>query len=230
MSFVIRQFENHLTIGQKLRSMRLELNLTISDMAKMTKIRASYLEAFENDNHDRLPESLYTRNFLRRYVRTLNGDEIYFLERFERESKTCDVLNEAHMPRQRVSRLTFISANRYTKIALGSLFVLALITYLGSQVQSIVSPPELVLLSPSDGYVTENATVMVSGFINNEGSVTINGAETLLDKKGQFETEIVLERGLNVIEIKGRKRYSRPAEVLRRVVLEREEDRTLGRY
>ncbi|MBI4713676.1 hypothetical protein HY771_00605 [Candidatus Uhrbacteria bacterium] len=49
-----------------------------------------------------------------------------------------------------------------------------------------------------------------------------------MTKKGAFEFEIALERGLNVIKIEGMKRYSKPAIEYRRVLLNQDKTITLA--
>ena len=47
-------------------------------------------------------------------------------------------------------------------------------------------------------------------------------------KDGSFDTEVILERGLNVITIEGSKRYSRTTTVHRRVILEKDQNKRIS--
>lgn len=222
MTFVIRKLNDDQTLGPRLQEMRREANVTLNEMAARTKIRRAYLEAFEQGRYDALPEPLYARQFLRTYVTALGGDPEYFLKRFEEERGTCDFTAASRLPRQRARSTAFFSPARVVKIAVFVLVSLAVVGYLGMQVRAITAPPKLEVLAPTDGLVTAQAMIVVSGLTSDEATVRVNGIEVLLNEDGTFETEVALERGVNVIIIEGNKRYSRPTTIYRRVILEQD--------
>lgn len=224
MTFVIRKLQEEQTLGEQLRALRLLANVTLNEMAERTKIQRSYLQAFEESAFHRLPEPLYVRNFLKTYVRALGGDETYFLERFESERGTCDFMEGARLPRRRARAMQFLVASRFVKFSVLGIFSLALVSYLGLQLRAITAPPHISVIEPADGFTTEDASVNVAGTVQGATRILVNGEEVLLDKEGNFEVDVALERGLNVITVEGAKRYSRPATVYRRVMLS--QDRT----
>ena len=223
MSFVIRKLNNEQNLGQQLRAMRLELNITLPDMARKTKIRKVFLEAIEQNMFDRLPEPLYTRNLLKTYVRLLGGDIDYVLNRFEVERGTCDFTKASRLPRKRTRAAAFFTPARFVKLAILILTVCGIATYLGFQVRSITAPPQISLVEPADGFTTNQAVIKIVGKTTQNSTVRVNGEEILLSKDGAFETEVALERGLNLITVEGAKRYSRPATIYRRVILKQEQ-------
>ena len=223
MAFVIRKFHDTKTLGEKLHEMRRAANITLSDMAAKTKIQRQYLDAFEKGRYDLLPEPIYARNFLKTYVTALKGDVTYFLEQFEQEHGTCDFLKRARLPRQRTRAIQFFMANRYLKTVVIASLSLMVLTYLGTQVYSIINPPELFVLNPEDGFVTTQAIITVSGKTEDGSTILINDNEVILEKDGLFSSDIILEDGLNVIRIEGSKRYSRSTTLHRRVIFQKEE-------
>ena len=68
--------------------------------------------------------------------------------------------------------------------------------------------------------VTEQAILTVNGKVDKGVIIKVNNEEVLLGQDGAFETEVALEKGLNVITVEGQKRYSRTTKTYRRVVLE----------
>ena len=100
MSFVIRTFDYSETLGVKLKALRRSANFTLTEMASRTKIQKSFLKALEEGRYSELPDPVYTRNFLRIYVRALEANETYFLEQFESECGTCDFMKNARLPRR----------------------------------------------------------------------------------------------------------------------------------
>ncbi|MBI2474917.1 helix-turn-helix domain-containing protein [Candidatus Uhrbacteria bacterium] len=225
MPFTIRQFNHQERLGDKLKALRKEANLTLTQMAEKTKIRKQFLKQLESGQYDKLPDPIYTRNFLKVYLHILNTEDLYFLDLFEHERGTCDFIKQACLPRQRTRSLRFFVASRFIKIGLFSFMALSVVFYFGIQIRTIIMPPKLSIFEPLDGIATQDATISVSGQAENGAGVKINGTEVLMEKDGTFKLEIALERGLNIIKIEGMKRYSKPAVEYRRVVLN--QDRTV---
>lgn len=220
MPFTIRKFNNTDRLGDKLKALRKELNFTLSDMAKKTKINSQYLRLLEDSELEKLPDPIYTRNFLKIYLKVLGADEAYYLNLFEQERGTCDFMKHSRMPRQRTQAFRFLVASRFVKMTLLLLIAASVVSYLGLQVRTIVTPPTLFVFEPMDGFVTQQAAISVTGSVEEGATVMINGAKVLLGKDGAFEKEVALERGLNVIKIESVKRYSRMHTQYRRVILE----------
>lgn len=219
MAFVIRKFDYSESLGKKLKAIRAAAGFTLSEIAAKTKIRKSFLQAFESGDYTKLPDPIYARNYLKAYVRTLGGNVGYFLKQFEAECGTCDFTKNARLPRPRARALQFLVASRFVKLFSLGLVGLLIVGYLGFQVRAILSPPELLVFAPADGIKTQEALITVTGHAQEGSHVRVNGMEVLLSQDGTFEVEVALERGLNVIAIESQKRYSKPATEYRRVVL-----------
>lgn len=71
-----------LDIGNQLKQLRLQQNLSLNEISEATKINTKYLEALENNNFDFMPR-IYVRSFLKSYLRSLNVDEKEFLDAFD---------------------------------------------------------------------------------------------------------------------------------------------------
>lgn len=228
MAFTIRQFNHKERLCDKLKALRKEANFTLSDMEEKTKINKTYLRYLESGAFDKLPDPIYTRNFLKIYLRVLQTEDTYFLNLFEQERGTCDFVKQARLPRQRTRALKFLVASRFLKVAMFLLVATGMVFYLGLQVRSIITPPELSIVEPADGFVTSDATISVAGTVEQDASVRVNGSEILLTKNGAFDVEIALERGVNLIKIESVKRYSRPSIHYRRVILQQDRTVTLA--
>ncbi|MBR2773953.1 MAG: helix-turn-helix domain-containing protein [Selenomonadaceae bacterium] len=61
-------------VGYTLRQERERQNLTIEDIEQGTSIRASYIEAIENGEYDKLPGAVYTKGFIKNYAKFLGMD------------------------------------------------------------------------------------------------------------------------------------------------------------
>lgn len=224
MSFVMRKLDRvPQTLGEKLRALRRGQAVTLDVIERDTHVQRRYLEALERGHYAALPEPLYTRNFIRAYARVLHADERYFLELYEEECGRCDLLDPLRMPRQRVRRKLFMNLPMATAASLLGVVALAVCAYFGWQFRELARPPEVVLYSPEDSMATDSALLTVEGEVK-KGEVTlrINGEQVVMNADNTFAATIDLERGLNVITVEAKRRYSRPAVIYRRVVFEPE--------
>ncbi|MBI2484979.1 helix-turn-helix domain-containing protein [Candidatus Uhrbacteria bacterium] len=221
MSFVVRPLEREQGLGEKLHAMRSRLAISLEMAEAATKIRASYLRAIEEGAWHKLPPSVYVRNYLKKYVQYLGGDPVYFLSRFESECRSCDFLAHARLPRQKVRRGRFLVSSRVLATAGLCLLFLSLMGYLGWQIYGIVEPPALTVFTPADGTSTTEPKLDVSGVVDGEASVFVNGSSVLPTPNGSFSTTVTLERGYNLITIESKRRHSRPFVIHRRVLFGR---------
>ncbi len=65
-------------IGDILRKEREKQRMTVDDIENGTSIRASYIEAIESGQYDKMPGRVYAKGFIKNYANflKLNGDEI----------------------------------------------------------------------------------------------------------------------------------------------------------
>lgn len=224
MVFVMRKLDRvPQTLGDKLRALRRGQAVSMEMMERATHVQRRYLEALERGRYEELPEPLYTRNFIRAYARVLQADEEYFLELYSEECGRCDLVEPMRTPRQKVRKSRFFVWNRFMKVGVLSFIALAVVGYLGWQIHSVMSPPQVVLLSPSDASITTNAMVEVEGVVEGEATVYVNGQQVVVNQDQTFEALVDLDRGLNVITIEAERRYSRRAVLERRVVFDPQE-------
>ena len=69
-------------IGSELRAARKARGLTVEQVAALTRIRHSYLEAIERNDFDVLPAPIYTRGFLAAYAREVGLDPRDIVQRY----------------------------------------------------------------------------------------------------------------------------------------------------
>lgn len=220
MVFVMRKLDAvPETLGEKLRALRRTQAVSLPMLEEKTRIQKRYLEALERGRYDELPEPLYTRNFLRAYARALGADEEYFLELYEEEVGQMDLLGPHRLPRTRVKRGRFLVFSRFTAAMGMALPALVIVGYLLWQTSSLLKPPEVVITTPNDGSAVQTALLPVEGYVtDNDVSVTVNGETVVIDESLHFVTKVDLTRGLNVVTVQAKRRYSREAVVYRRVV------------
>ena len=72
-------------VGEQLRKARLARNLTIEDIAAVTKIRPGYLEFLEEGEHERLPGQFFVVSFVNQYATALGLDVDATVDALRRE-------------------------------------------------------------------------------------------------------------------------------------------------
>jgi cytoskeletal protein RodZ len=190
-------------------------------LEETTRIQKRYLEALERGRYDELPEPMYTRNFLRAYARALGADEAYFLELYEEEVGQTDLLGPHRLPRMRVRKGRFFVLSRVTAALALALPAVVIVAYLLWQTSSLLRPPEVVITEPSDGSAVQTALLHVEGYVTDDDvTVMVNEETVVIDESLHFSTEVDLTRGLNIVTVRAKRRYSREAIIYRRVVFD----------
>ena len=222
MVFVMRKLDDvPETLAEKLKALRRTQAVSLPMLEEKTRIQKRYLEALERGRYDELPEPMYTRNFLRAYARALGADEQYFLELYEEEVGQTDLLGPHRLPRMRVRKGRFFVFSRVTAGLAMALPALIIVGYLLWQTSALLRPPEVVVTTPTDGSAVQSALLSVEGYVtDSDVTVIVNEKTVIVDETLHFETEVDLTRGLNVVTIAAKRRYSRPALIYRRVVFE----------
>ncbi|NLB17344.1 MAG: helix-turn-helix domain-containing protein [Syntrophomonadaceae bacterium] len=74
------------SLGEMLRTRRLELGLSLEEVEEETKIRKYYIMALENNDFHLLPAMVYASGFVRRYARLLGLDPDETLREFKKSA------------------------------------------------------------------------------------------------------------------------------------------------
>ena len=69
-------------IGNCLRKVRQERNLTLEEISRITKISKRYLAAIENDDFDELPAPTFARGFIRAYANFVGIDSEEIVQKY----------------------------------------------------------------------------------------------------------------------------------------------------
>ncbi|PJA47267.1 hypothetical protein CO172_02355 [Candidatus Uhrbacteria bacterium CG_4_9_14_3_um_filter_36_7] len=220
MTFTLRTIQKNETLGTVLQTMRRNLHLSIQEASERTKIQPSYLKALERGNYGDLPEPLYIRHFLTTYARVLHTDPSYLISYYEHERKTCDFVGTLHLPRQKIEKKKFLLFHHLWKILLVGGLTFSLLFYFGGQIKNLLHPPTITIFEPTDGFITNDATVVVRGKAEKETNILVNMVPVLPDQNGFFYSEVILTHGTNVITIEGSQKYSKSATLHRYVIFE----------
>lgn len=213
------------TLGEKLRRLREEAQMSLEEFANRTGIQLRYLALLEAGRYDRLPGEAYVRRFLRSYAETLHLSMPHVFSIYERERQIVPAAHPAQVkPPQALPEPHARNWPRVLQRAGILAGTLALLVYLGFKVLALLTPPSLQITSPASDMVTNDLSIVVNGTTEQESRVRINGQQVFTDSSGHFSERIDLQPGVNVIKVSAAKERSREQVVYRQVVVNQQSE------
>jgi cytoskeletal protein RodZ len=220
--FRTSQISEHTRIaGQELKQAREARGFGLEEAASRSGINRKHLVSMESGDFEALPEGLYGRKIIADYAAFLGTDGEWLVELFSLETDNeqkrqtrCQNAFARKLPQARY----FFTLPKIFKSAFILLAVAVCAGYLTYCVKNAVEPPELVLANPIQDQVTSEPYITVQGNTEKEAEITINGRPILAGPNGAFEERISLKKGLNVISVVARTKYSQQAEVTKKVI------------
>jgi cytoskeletal protein RodZ len=196
------------TVGSILKEARIAQHLTLEDVEKVTKIRAKFLDAIENDAYQLLPSPIYAKGFVKNYGEYLGLDITHVMAFFRRQ--TVDVKRSAILPNKSED-----IGSKSLRITPGR-FVVFLV-YFGFQYRKLYMPPPLTISAPSQESIVKEKKLDILGTTNPDATVTVNGASVTVRSDGRFFTQILVEPGVNTITILATSRFGKITTIVRKV-------------
>ena len=194
------------TLSELLYDARMSKQLSISQVEKMTHIRAEYIEALENSDYEVLPADVYVRGILKNYAAFLRlpYEEVISLYRKDGILAGKDVESE----KQSLKITQKMKVFHVGKFLFGFLFVIILGVigfYVFGNYNLLRTPPTLIIERPTNEYENSNVKdIVISGIIESEAELFINEQKVFLQEDGSFHIPYTLQEGENVIEFVGR--------------------------
>jgi transcriptional regulator with XRE-family HTH domain len=223
-SFRAKLIENPPSLGQQLKTARQNLDLTPAEAAGKINISLKYLLALENGEYEKLPGEVYGRSFLRVYLKFLGLEQAGLFPLYQSEFKIYSktrkvVLADFKQPVKRVSLFELLAAPKIARSLGVLILIFACLFYLGFKIKIIMTPPSLVVEKPIDNQITDQNFIEVTGTVEKEAVLEINGQQVIADQNGRFSEIMDLQPGINSIEFKAEKRHGKQTKIYRQVVL-----------
>lgn len=205
------------TVGQLLKSARLEKGISLDQIERSTKINKRFLQALENGDYQKLPHPTFVRGFIRNYGNYLDLPVDRLLALFRREYSLSS--NIALLPKVTGGVLSpsfwnFVQ-NKLFLAAVAFLMIFFLV-FLG---RGFFIPPRLVLDSPAGDLVTPDLSVEISGQTEPEARLTINDQVVILQEDGKFLVRVQLTMGVNEIRVVATNKLGRSRKVTRTITV-----------
>jgi cytoskeletal protein RodZ len=183
--------------------------MSLEDLEKKTKIQKKYLQALEECRFDDIKQSsVYLKNYVKKYVTALGENPEPFLDQFKHEELRHQAQHTKH-PAQAYKQINFSSMPNIFRHALIIGVVCIFLLYLGFHVQNILQPPSLSVVSPSDGFITYESNIEITGKTDPETKVTVNEEVIKNDELGNFKQTITLSPGINTLIVKAENKHGK---------------------
>lgn len=206
------------TSGNFLAEKRTSKKISIAKAARDLKIKKEHLQAIEEGNWQILPEPTFVKGFIKSYAKYLGLDSAHTLALYRRE------FDEAKYPQKespiKKDRRFMLTPNKVITTVF-VVCVIAFIIYLTAQYFSILKSPNLEIASPENDLTTSIPYVVVSGKVESDSTVSIEGEFVAVDSAGNFTKQVELTEGKNTIEIIAAKRLSPKTKITKTVRLTR---------
>ena len=205
-----------LTLGEKLKKLRSEKRMSISEASRFTRIQQAYLECLEEGLWEKLPADVYVKGFLRSYADFLGVDEKILIRLYEREKEIKQNLNRDKKDKPIKSKPINVSPFIFTpkKILILTIVIVVILGLflLYREINSFANDPNLVIFNPQDNIqITDNSTY-VEGLTDRDTFISINGQSIFVGDDGRFKEKITLQAGLNTINVKAVNKFDKETE------------------
>jgi cytoskeletal protein RodZ len=201
-------------IGQRLHDERIRKGLTLADVEKATRIKATFLTAIERGDYRKLPSTAYAHGFVTNYAEYLGFSKREALALFRREfdeEQVFKVLPEGLTQRKELPMRRI--RIQHTVIIVG-LLLFILTGYILFQYRYALLNPPLAIHSPSDGAVVSEE-IIVAGRTDPNATVVINNDTVSVAPNGEFRKSFTAFTGKTTITVKSKNRLGKETTVTR---------------
>lgn len=203
------------TLGQRLQQARADKKLSLAEVERTTRIRGKYLTALEQGNYDALPHAAYTKGFIQSYAELVGLDPAALLKLYAEELGDHPTQLRHHS--SGISTGSAISPRRIT-LAVIVVVALGVLGYFFWQFSALTAPPKLQVESPARDEVLHGSLLTVKGQVDGGADVFINDTPILSDARGNFQSPIALQEGVNVIRVTAKNRLGKSTTVTRNIL------------
>lgn len=199
-------------LNEKIR----ERGLNLKRLAEISGIAVKHLEALSAGNFSNIPPAPYLRGYLQKLGQILNFEPEMWWVRLKEGGfiKDSMAIHDARAS----AKFTKLSA---PKITLGGIIVLAATLYVLLQLSRIFGKPLITITYPTQNPASATSSeITVTGMVKNNGSLYLNGEQVPLNKDGSWEKTVLLQSGINSIEVKAKKFLGGETKIIEQIIYE----------
>lgn len=206
------------TIGEILKSARVNRKLTLTDLSRLTKISLITLKALEKNQFTKLPSSTYIQGFIKNYAQAVRLDPGKTLAVFKRD------YDRHHLKKILPQGLTqplnqpFLASVSGRNLLTAGIILLILAGYLILTLLKLFRPPALIIDQPLEAQEL-TAPILIKGKTDRDASLTLNDKTVNLEPDGQFTTIYSTQSGTLELNFKATSRRGKSRELVRHVII-----------
>lgn len=210
--FRIRRIRTAISIGDRLKRARTRRKITVAEVEEATKIRARFILALESDSWEQIPSEVYGRGYLERYLDFLQLPTEEIRRQYDKErqmyARHCQDAQIELAPKSRIKLPRFLLTPRFFGLFMLIVALGAFASLVGSQIIKFSSAPFLELASPAQAQgpstelIVTTDSVTISGRTAVGAKLTVNDEAVEVTGDGRFSTQVLIQKGVNVVEIK----------------------------
>lgn len=188
--------------------------LSIARIQQLTDIPERYIETILKGELKKMPAAPYIRGYLYKLseILGLNGEGLW--QQYKKEVEIFSSGAKDRLPENRFAIKTISK-----KWIVGGIIGIIILIYLGVNASRLLGKPELTINLPiSDTTLTNLSNATISGKINPNDILKINGQEIISNKEGEFEKKYNLQLGINNFEISVKKFLGRETKVVKQII------------
>jgi cytoskeletal protein RodZ len=186
-----------ISVGELLYNERIKKGLTLKQAEKEIRVREQLLNAVEQNNWSQFSSKIYITGIIRNYARYLGLDPNKMIIFFRRDYEKKEDIRF----KKGVSQSYLRPETR--KVVAGALISIffAFILYFLFQIRAFLSPPKIVLVSPTTTHFRSVNSVQVIGKTDKDANITIFGEKVYPNNVGVFNYEFSLKAKSNILVI-----------------------------
>ncbi|MDD3808273.1 MAG: helix-turn-helix domain-containing protein [Candidatus Pacebacteria bacterium] len=214
--------KNVFSFGDFLREKREEKGLSLEKLEEMTKIKKTILDNLENERFEKLPPKIYIRGIISKYCECVDLDtkevvgtfDKYFYENRSDKFNVGKVTTIENATEK--MKVKHFDVKKFLIFVIGVL-VLAFVVW---QASLMLLPPQIEMINPKEETSYTNVPVNVKGRVIRTKFLTINGQPILFDNYGYFEYMMILDPGVNEIQISAKNQLNKITNIVREIVFQ----------
>src|SRR3990167_7489717 len=178
-------------------------------LSSLTDVPSRFIDALLEGNFDQLPSQPYIRGYLFKISTALGAENDYLWQIFR---SSVEALSSGEHDRLPSNRFALQKMSKSTMIWILSGIVVFLLISLNFN--RILGRPSIEVVVPD---TTEESVVTVTGTINPDDRLTLNGEIIYTNDIGSFEKQVQLDPGLNTLEFKAKRYLGRETKLVKQV-------------
>ncbi len=196
------------TVGEVLKSKRMALQKDLSSVSLETRIDLKKLKAMEENDYSVFESSVNAKGFIKIYSEYLGLNYNKILAIYRRDYKDEEIKKTPSTTKKETGKFSL----EYLYILIPVVIILAVLIYLYNQFYNFQNPPFLEITEPENNITFYEEDLTIKGKTEKSTSIEIENVTISVDENFNFEKEITLKPGKNIITVKATNNRNRARE------------------